>query len=96
MKGQADNLGGGVFKKRLNRNMHRSLILAMGCRRGIYAYLFAMKDAANIEDDALEDFRTLARSYATLSDSQIARLLEDKDLTDVCHGDKNQVQERYV
>jgi hypothetical protein len=27
-KGQADDLGGGVFKKRLNKNMHRSIILA--------------------------------------------------------------------
>ncbi len=28
MKGQADNLGGGVFKKCLNKNMHRGIILA--------------------------------------------------------------------
>ena len=26
MAGQADDLGGGVFKKRLNDNMHRSII----------------------------------------------------------------------
>ena len=30
--GQADDLGGGVFKKRLNDNMHRSIILAKGGR----------------------------------------------------------------
>lgn len=28
MSGQADDLGGGVFKKRLNKNMHRSIVLA--------------------------------------------------------------------
>jgi hypothetical protein len=28
MRGQADDLGGGVFKKRVNDNMHRSIILA--------------------------------------------------------------------
>ena len=28
MQGQADDLGGGVFKKRLNKNMHRSIVLA--------------------------------------------------------------------
>jgi hypothetical protein len=27
-RGQADDLGGGVFKKRLDDNMHRSLVLA--------------------------------------------------------------------
>ncbi len=88
MKGHADDLGGGVFKKRLNKNMHRSIILAKGGRYWIYEYLFAKKDRANIENDELEDFRTLAKSYATLSDKQIAQLLEDKDLTEICHGDK--------
>ena len=29
-KGQADYLGGGVFKKRLNKNMHRSIISGKG------------------------------------------------------------------
>ena len=28
MAGQADDLGAGVFKKRLNQNMHRSIVLA--------------------------------------------------------------------
>jgi hypothetical protein len=91
MKGQADDLGGGVFKKRLNKNMHRSIILAKGGRYWIYEYLFAKKDRTNIEDDELEDFRTLARSYATLSKEQIARLLEDKDLMEIGYGDEKQV-----
>lgn len=30
MDGQAIDLGGGVFKKRLNNNQHRSIILAKG------------------------------------------------------------------
>jgi len=28
--GQVDDLGGGVFKKRLNNNLHRSILLAKG------------------------------------------------------------------
>lgn len=88
MDGQADDLGGGVFKKRLNKNMHRSIILAKGGRYWIFEYLFAKKDRANIEDDELEDFRTLAKSYSMLNAQQIARLLEDKDLTEICHGNE--------
>lgn len=88
MKGQADDLGGGVFKKRLNRNMHRSIILAKGGRYWIYQYLFAKKDRANIEDDELKDFRTLAKSFATLDEKQIARLLEGNKLTEICHGNE--------
>ena len=49
-----------------------------------------------IEDDELEDFRTLAKSYATRNVQQIARLLEDKDLKEICHGNEKQVQERCV
>jgi len=76
-KGQADDLGGGVFKKRLNKNMHRSIILAKGGRYWIYEFLFAKKDRANIDDDDLADFRALAKTYAALSEKQIAQLLKD-------------------
>jgi hypothetical protein len=34
MLGQADDLGGGVFKKRLNKNRDRSIILAKGVPSG--------------------------------------------------------------
>lgn len=91
MKGQADDLGGGVFKKRLNNNMYRSIILAKGGRYWIYEYLFAKKDRDNIENDELEDFRTLAKSYATLTGKQIAQLLGDKDLMEICHDYEEQV-----
>ncbi len=37
-KGQADDLGGGVFKKRLDRNRHRSIIVAKGQRYWVYTY----------------------------------------------------------
>lgn len=37
MKGQADDLGGGVYKKRLSRNLHRSIIIAKGGRYWFYA-----------------------------------------------------------
>ncbi|MGJ4926903.1 type II toxin-antitoxin system RelE/ParE family toxin [Bradyrhizobium sp. HKCCYLS2038] len=82
--GQADDLGGGVFKKRLNKNMYRSIILAKSGRNWIYAYLFAKKDRANIADDELDDFRTLAKSYAALDDAQLAELLMDGDLVEIC------------
>jgi hypothetical protein len=91
MRGQADDLGGGVFKKRLNQNRHRSIILAKGGRYWIYEYLFAKKDRANIEDAELDDLRTLAKAYAVLSDEQMSRLVEDKNLMEICDGDEEQV-----
>lgn len=86
--GQGDDLGGGVFKKRLNKNLHRSIILAKGGRYWVYVYLFAKKDRENIEDDELRDFRVLAKGYENLTDKQVARLLDEKDLTEICNGDQ--------
>lgn len=93
MQGQADDLGGGVFKKRLNDNMHRSIILAKAGRHWVYEYLFAKKDRDNIEDGELADFRVLAKAYADLSETQIAQLLRNKDLMEICHDHcENQIQ----
>ncbi len=85
MLGQADDLGGGVFKKRLNKNMHRSIVLAKGGKYWFFAYLFAKKDRANIEDDELKDFRALAKRYAKLNEKQLAQLLKEGDLMEICH-----------
>lgn len=93
MQGQADDLGGGVFKKRLNSNMHRSIILAKGGRYWVYEYLFAKKDRENIEDDELAAFRMLAKGYAGLTSRQLVQLLQDQDLTEICHDDQDQIQE---
>ena len=93
MQGQADDLGGGVFKKRLNNNMHRSIVLAKGGRYWVCEYLYAKKDRDNIEDDELASFRELARAYAALSDAQIAQLLKAQDLMEICHENKIEIQE---
>lgn len=84
MKGQGDDLGGGVFKKRLNKNQHRAIIITKAGRHWMYEYLFAKKDRANIEDNELVGFRRLAKIYAGLSDSQIAQLDKDGDIMEIC------------
>jgi len=90
MKGQADDLGGGVFKKRLNKNMHRSIVLARGRTYWVYAYLFAKKDRDNIDDDELTGFRDLADLYAAKTDVEIALELAAKELVEICHDDEIQ------
>jgi hypothetical protein len=85
MMGQGDDLGGGVFKKRLNDNLHRSIILAKGGKYWIFEFLYAKKDRANISDDELLAFRLLARSYAGLAALQLNQLLAASDLLEICH-----------
>lgn len=86
MKGQADDLGGGVFKKRLNKNRHRSILLAKGGRHWVYQFLFAKKDQANIANDDLADFRLVAKRYAALNDDQITKLVSAGDWMEICNG----------
>lgn len=88
IKGQADDLGGGVFKKRLNKNMHRSIVLARGRTYWVYAYLFAKKDRDNIDDDELSAFRDLADVYAAKTDADITRELAARELMEICHDDE--------
>ena len=85
MAGQADDLGGGVFKKRLNDNMHRSIIVAKGGRYWVYAFLFAKQDRANISPDELMAFRKLAAAYAQMTVSDVNTGLRNGDLLEICH-----------
>ena len=55
VNGQADDLGGGVFKKRLNENRHRSIILAKGGRHWIYEYLFAKKEICHDREAQVQE-----------------------------------------
>jgi hypothetical protein len=87
-RGQADDLGGGVFKKRLNDNRHRAIILAKAGEFWVYEYLFAKSDRANILDDELQAFRKLARAYGGLTPPQIERLLASGQWKELGDGSK--------
>ena len=89
MKGQTDDLGGGVFKKSLNRNKHRSIVLARGRR---YWFIFTCLPRMT-ENDELDTFRDLADVYAAKTEVEITKELAAKDLVEICHDDKVEVQE---
>jgi hypothetical protein len=88
VRGQADDLGGGVYKKRMRKNQHRSIILARAGTFWIYEYLFAKQDRANIDDDELVEFRKLAKAYGALTLKQINRLLQDQHWMEICNGNQ--------
>jgi hypothetical protein len=87
MQGQADDLGGGVFKKRLGKNLYRSIVVAKGGRYWVYEYLFAKKDRDNIEDGELVKFRQLAKTYETLTEHQINWLMQENSWMEICNGE---------
>lgn len=86
--GQCDDLGGGVYKKRVSRNLYRSIVLAKGGRHWVLTYLFAKKDQANINAAELATFRELAKGYEKLTAAQLTELLTARDLEEICHGDQ--------
>ena len=86
MAGQADDLGGGVFKKRLSNNQYRSIILARGGDYWVYQFLFAKQDRANIEDDDLQDLRQIAKSFANMSPDQADAQVANGYWIEICVG----------
>src|SRR5690606_13848746 len=84
----AADLGGGVYKKRLNKNMHRSIILAKCGNRWVYEYLFDKNERDNIEEDQEVLYKTLAKTYAMLTAAQLDALVVNRDLVEICHACK--------
>jgi len=89
--GQAEDLGGGVFKKRLHNNDYRSIILAKGGKYWIFNFIFSKQGKKSLDDDELENFRTLAKAYGRLGEMQLTVLLKDKDLLEICHEYKDEI-----
>ncbi len=84
-EGKAIDLGGGVFKKRLQHNAYRSILLAKSDAYWVLEFLFAKKDAATITPAALDGFRTLASAYANLKPAQLAQLLRTGEWEEIIH-----------
>ncbi|MES2392377.1 MAG: type II toxin-antitoxin system RelE/ParE family toxin [Acidobacteriota bacterium] len=84
MLGQADDLGGGVFKKRLGRNLYRSILLTRSGQFWVYEYLFAKKDQANISEGQLMQYRRLAKLYAEITEGELETLLEKGKWEEIC------------
>ncbi|MEY2925665.1 MAG: hypothetical protein RL367_142 [Pseudomonadota bacterium] len=87
MAGQADDLGGGVFKKRLSHNLYRSIIVARGGDYWVYQYLFAKQDRANIDDDELKGFRLMAKDYAKMTQAQADAQVTDGHWIEICKAE---------
>lgn len=86
--GQCDDLGGGVYKKRINKNMDRTILLAKGGKIWIFAHLFQKNDKENISDAELESFKELAKVFATLCVAKIKELTDKKELLEICNDNE--------
>lgn len=85
LNGQADNLGGGVWKKRLNANRHRAIVLAKGGHHWVYQFLYAKPDQANISQAELIGFRKMTKTYEGLTAMQVQYLLDTKAFLEITY-----------
>lgn len=86
LEGKGDNLGGNVWKKRLNKNMHRSIIVEKVRTWWIFVFLYAKQDRDNIDQAEVEAFKLLARQYEAMTDRQLKDQIVQKELLEiVCH-----------
>lgn len=81
--GKGDNLGGNVWKKRLNHNMHRSIVVERVGRSWFFVFLFAKKDRVNIDDAELQAFKLLAKQFAKMSGAQLHDQLAQQELQEI-------------
>ena len=88
--GQADDLGGGVYKKRISNNQYHSIILARGGDYWVYQFLFAKQNRANIDDDELKGFRMIARDYAKMTPAQADAQVTGGHWIEICKAELEQ------
>jgi hypothetical protein len=84
--GQGDHLGGNVWKKRLDRNMKRGIVVNKVGDFWVFVYLFAKSERENIDDRELHDFKRLAREFSKAKRSDIETMLALEELMEICNG----------
>ena len=86
MEGRGDDLGGNVWKKRLDKNTKRGLVLNKVGRRWIFVFLFAKSDMDNVGDIDLKKFKRLAKDYGSKTSTDIDALVDLRELLEICNG----------
>lgn len=79
-RGQGESLGGGVWKKRLDKNRQRAIVLNKVDAFWIFVFLFAKKDQDNITSKDLEGFKKLSKDYER---ADIESLVEHGEIQEI-------------
>lgn len=81
-RGQGDSLGAGVWKKRMDSNRRRAIVINKAGAFWVFVFLFAKKDQENITHKELEAFKKLSKDYRS---ADIERLIEYGEVEEICH-----------
>jgi len=82
--GGPTKLPGGVYKKRINNNLDRAIVLCRdGSNNWFFVGLFQKSDIANITNGELENYQKLAQHLAAITDDQLSALLKAQKLLEI-------------
>ncbi|MBU1358663.1 MAG: type II toxin-antitoxin system RelE/ParE family toxin [Gammaproteobacteria bacterium] len=84
-QGKGDDLGGGVWKKRVNRNRARAIVATKAGVFWIFVYLFSKNDRENIDVDELAAFKKLAKDYGSHGTAGIEKLIAQGSMKEICN-----------
>ena len=87
------DLGGGLIKQRVARpgqgksGGFRTLIAFRRGERAVLLFGFAKNERANIDDDELDEWRQVGRTYLELDDKGVEAAIAANELTEVSHDE---------
>ena len=90
------DLGGGVVKKRIGmsgRGKSGSARTLVATRKGsawFFLYGFEKNDKANISDDELDAFQTIAQDWLARTGQELDTAVTEGFLQEICHDQKRQ------
>ncbi len=87
-EGKGEDLGGNVWKKRLNENRSRSIVATKPGSFWLFAYLFAKSDRENIDQDELEAFKKLSKDLGSAGIAGLEKLAQDGGAVEICNDDE--------
>lgn len=95
LEGKGDNLGGNVWKKRLNKNMHRSIVVEKAGDWWIFVFMYAKKDRDNLDQAEERAFKLLAKQYERMTSAQLDDQIAKKELLEIVgHDHYTPIQKR--
>lgn len=75
--------GGGVIKTKLNKVLHRGMILMKSNDKSVFALLFAKKDRENITSKEEEVLKVLAGVYAAMDEERLKKALKSGEVVEI-------------
>jgi hypothetical protein len=67
-----------------SKSMHRSFVPGKGRRHWVFAYLFAKRERASIDDDELAYLEKPAQGYDHMTDDELASAPRHGDFLELC------------